>query len=251
MNNSTRRNLSPYKTKLNTFVNNIWSWLRKLKAEIYVSVVATVTAIYSLLFSIDESKKTAELNYQSIKLSKQTFDEAFQNYRLSVVPSVIFTININSTDPLYDFLGIEIENRGLGPALFSPPVLFYDGKVIGLFDIPSFNQIKKVLNMPDSIVMLQVHSYLTLLPGEKRKIFWSENKKSHVIEKYFQEALKHVNIVIGYSSVYQDIIFFNVSQPCNDSKKLVDEAQRFITLDKLPQLSYPIEIYDSLIDEKN
>ncbi len=167
-----------------------------------------VIALFSMALSILTAWQTSSFNRASLKIAEGMNQETAVNYRLSVLPSIIFSTNAISSDPDFDFLGVEIENRGIGPAIIFPPVVLLNGSPIGLLTQDSKAVIQK-LAFPDGVYTWNVHNAMTLMPGQKKKVFWSDKKDSVKIQKYFAKTLPNINIVVGYTSIYHEALIFN------------------------------------------
>ncbi|MES2516024.1 MAG: hypothetical protein V4580_17855 [Bacteroidota bacterium] len=219
-----RRSIKNFLSYIEKKQNSISKSIRGIKLSEYLAFISLLVSICAIYYTSIESKKTAEFNRESIEQTQL-------NNKLTVQPLLSFSSNIYLNDPIFDFIGIEVDNRGVGPALVAPPLLIYDGIPLGLMDPSNSENIIKKLNVPTNVFFFKTTGY-TLMPGEKRKLFWSEKKDSLTTQKYMLELMKHINIVLLYTSVYQEETWFNAFK---------SENEEFFNQEWFPKLPMLIE----------
>ncbi len=182
----------------------IREWLVDLEAEAYIAIGSGVIAVIALWANIREGKETRK------------------NNRLSLRP--LLTIGLDSyTKDNIAYTGVELVNKGTGPAIIKKFILRYDGKVKSCDNLKDYKDfLKKSLK---GFVSITSGSYIPggfIKAGEKRQLvgvgYTTETQK-----KKFDDFVDRLDICIYYQSIYEDEIFIRDTEPYrgHDGRKLL------------------------------
>jgi hypothetical protein len=116
--------------KLINWIRTFFERLKSIKVDVYIGLTSLIVSIIALIHSSNVSKEAAEINKKSVELSKEMRDQTVKHNKLSVLPVLSLSSNFDANDPIFDFIGVQLENRGIGPALFAPPLIIYKGKFL-------------------------------------------------------------------------------------------------------------------------
>lgn len=167
-----------------------------------ITVVATsimsLVAFFALIISVYNYKLNKDYQRETLILSQENISKSNEPYLSSILCN-------RPDNPIWDFIGLAIENKGFGPAYLSPALLLYDGKPVGLLEPNSLNSIDKILKCPKGVSRHIIHGKHILMPGERLMVFWSKKRNSKVIQDYFTDILKHVSFVYPYASLSGDV----------------------------------------------
>jgi hypothetical protein len=157
------------------------------KRPSWITVSSLFIAALALVFTILENRKN------------QT------QRQLSVRPMLSFTSSYHASDPMFDFIGIRVENRGLGPAILMP-LKFYRGKNrLGDNNVGNVDALIRELNLGARFFLYTIHNLHILQPGEERKILWAP--KTQASQTDFEQIAtlsKEINVVACYYSLYEE-----------------------------------------------
>jgi hypothetical protein len=163
------------------------------------SVITALVAVAALVLSIYNY-------YQDSNFNNLTLNQTEKHNFKSVEPILSPILNINPNDPVWDFLGIAVENKGIGPAKIFPALLLFDGEQVGFLEPSSFSKIERKLKPPKGVQVTvhRIHGYLSILPGDRIMVFWSKDKESKDVQNYFAYIMKHITIIYPYTSLYEE-----------------------------------------------
>lgn len=131
--------------------------------------------------------------------------ETRKHNRFSVSPVLVWVISTEENDCLLPFRGIAIENRGLGPAIIKPPLLFLGDEPIALLTPENADKIDaSISNIPTRIFWGQVVNSLALNPGEVYEILRLQDPSDTKGIDWLKSTFDRLDIVIPYTSIYGD-----------------------------------------------
>jgi len=146
---------------------------------------STVIALTALIFTIRESRRNQKLA------------------ELSVRPLVAFNYNDYPDGPLFDFVGIEIENVGQGPAYVTPLHFFLDGTFLGTNERTEQPRLAQAFS--EVTVLWLIHNCYCLRPNEKRKVITLNlSQANHDQISGFLDVLGRLNVTVCYLSAFGD-----------------------------------------------
>jgi hypothetical protein len=102
-----------------------------------------------------------------------------------------------------DLLGYSIQNTGLGPAIYLPPMLYFDGAEIGLMTPENHQEIENFFQQFGiGIDFLVVSKRTSLNAGGSEFIIWLTGNPSDSDLATFKNLDERIDLVICYRSVY-------------------------------------------------
>jgi len=157
----------------------------KISTDTVIACCATFIALCALSVSIWQCIETRRHN------------------KLSVRPYLSIRVMISKQAP---YMGIQIENNGIGPAIIKKCILFIDKTP---FVIDTNEAFVKVFT--DAQIFDKKISFLTLMDGTVIKegqsvsfISYPEENQTDDGMKKFKERLSHLRIKIIYESIYKE-----------------------------------------------
>jgi hypothetical protein len=185
------------------------------KATIFIAVLSLIISLTALwknaVFnrtSINISKaaveEAAESNLKANKIAGETSQNTILHNKMSVKPILTFTDSLSKNLPDYPFIGIAIENRGIGPALVAPITLVYDNQIVGSLTRDNFKIIRDKLMPPNGINAQFINNAFCIKPGEQILVFGTYDVHSEPLRKYMLNIMEHIGFVVFYSSIYQE-----------------------------------------------
>lgn len=125
--------------------------------------------------------------------------------RLAVVPHLVFTTNFAKPLPDFDFFGIQLENRGLGPAVVTEFRLFVDAKPVETNATGKWSATLKLLGVNETWVRYYSMNPGTYLEKGEPEILVSivHDQVRPETMRSFREAFSRLGIAICYCSVYE------------------------------------------------
>lgn len=129
---------------------------------------------------------------------------AMRAERIASKPRLQFHFNREPADPMYRYIGIEIENVGAGAAYLLPMHFLLDGEAIGTNEVKTMQAM--VDHFPNAFNVMAVHSVSVLKAGDRRLIFWIPPERYAWPD--FENAragVDRVNVVIPYVSTHGEV----------------------------------------------
>ena len=125
--------------------------------------------------------------------------------RLAVVPHLAFTTNFSKPLPDFDFFGIQLENRGLGPAVVTEFRLFVDAKPVESDAKREWRATLNLLGVNEPWVRYYKMNPGTYLEKGAPEILVSivDDQVRPETMRSFSEAISRLGIAICYCSVYE------------------------------------------------
>ncbi len=153
-----------------------------------VAVAALITAVVALGLAIWQGLETRLAN------------------RLAVVPHLVFTTNFAKPLPGFDFFGIRLENRGLGPAVLTEFRLFVDAKPVETDAGGGWRATLNLLGLNEPWVRYYWFSPDTYLEKDDPEILVSivRDQVRPETMRRFREAISRLGVAICYCSVYEE-----------------------------------------------
>ena len=135
--------------------------------------------------------------------------------RLSVRPVLTFSLNIDHTSEIHDFVGVRLNNKGLGPA-FIRRILFYsDDKQIGEIglhtSVPLLTQVGLV---GPQFRIYQFHSFDVLQPDKSLLLLFL--RRDHATPdniKRLDEVIATMTAAVLYESAYGEAFALGLVGP--------------------------------------
>ena len=175
--------------------------------QIGIPVITVILMIFALIHSARssrESQRSADAAQRSADAAEKTWKSNLEYQRLSCKPFLDFTIHCNPNFPL----GIELANKGIGPAKIIKIRIVVEGKEFSGVDdsymgeVISFIRTIKPYNF--NTVTLTPNSYF----GINERRFIITQSESAILHKGDKEniiqLLKKIKIEIKYESLFGD-----------------------------------------------
>jgi hypothetical protein len=122
---------------------------------------------------------------------------------LAYRPQLKFHFNDNPDDPIYEFIGFQIENVGSGNAYLMPAYICTPDEEFGTTrqgGSPGLDRLMKPLAV--GARMFQYGEMTILTPGEKRHFFWiGPTSFERTGVSSYQEILLRINFALPYASM--------------------------------------------------
>lgn len=159
--------------------------IRKLSDDTIVAICAAFIALCALGISVWQGIETRRHN------------------KLSVSPYLSIRVVISKQAP---YMGIQIDNNGVGPAVIKKCIVFIDGEPTQVDSYESWEKAGNAARIFDKKV-----SFLTLPQGTVLKegqsipfIAYPKENQTEESIKIFQERLSHLRVKIIYESIYKE-----------------------------------------------
>lgn len=136
--------------------------------------------------------------------------------RVANKPRLQLHTNISTNDPIYAFIGVEVENVGTGPALLLPMLFFHRGQFVGTNEKTKMKAL--TARWPNVVSVMAVHRMAYLRAGERRRIFWVERDEYGL--PGFDDAvalISETNVVIPFSTPYGEVAMLAVRDDLDDT----------------------------------
>jgi len=167
-----------------------------METEILVAVTAVVISVVSLVFSVLYSRKTLKI----------TID----HNKLSLAPQITFHHKTYSNLELTQTL--DIENKGVGPAIIQSVRYYYLGQVyseISTIYKEHFPEVFDNIDRNKSYNKIGLDRY-SLAQNDSIRAFSMSFLEDYDQSKLYN-FLKEVTIEIKYKSIYEDLMIFRVT----------------------------------------
>lgn len=160
---------------------------------------------------------------------------ARRSEELSHKPLIQIHLNENQDDPIYRFIGVEIENVGLGNAFLLPVHFLVNDIEIGTNLKGDTKALSKLLT--PAVNFMAVHNVAILRPGERRKLIWIEPRDYNNTEsEFFFRQLKSLDIVVVYASFHGKTSVSTLRGYVNPEKEIIEARKRFSVPSKIKNL---------------
>jgi hypothetical protein len=124
---------------------------------------------------------------------------ARRSEELSHKPLLQLHLNENTSDPIYKFIGVEIENVGLGNAFLLPAHFLINGTEVGTNTKGNTISLAKILT--STVNFMAVHNIAIVRPGERRRLIWVEPQDyANPNSAPFFRQLKSLDVVVIYAA---------------------------------------------------
>jgi hypothetical protein len=125
---------------------------------------------------------------------------AGRSERIANRPMLQCHINFGPDDPIYGFIGFEIENVGSGPAILLPMPFLIGGQHVG-WNLSGEQSTALRRYLPHLAAFMVIHDSALLPPGHRRLLCWIP-KDRYASPDLGQAiaALRAINVVIPYAS---------------------------------------------------
>jgi len=177
------------------FKNRVNQYKSSLSSSDWIALMAFLTSVISL--------------YLSSHYSRQQLAQTIHHDKLSVKPILEFhTI----TDIKGEYCGLEIINKGTGPALIDTCIKCFEGHTINSWS----ELVDKLISEKNSFVEYPHWSELgdmTISPGGNVKLLWCSPKDTLFDLFKLELCLSHLRIYLSYENIYTDKFTVTYSPP--------------------------------------
>jgi len=159
--------------------------VEKISPDTVTAICSVFIAVCALIVSIWQGSATRRHN------------------KLSVKPYINIRVSISKHA---DFMGIQIENNGIGPAVIRKCIVFVDGKPTQIDSFGSWEKVGKAAGIFDKKISFRTFPEGTVLKeGQALDLIsypkqnWTDKGRT-IVEK----ALSRIRVKIEYDSLYGD-----------------------------------------------